>query len=139
MKISVILTAKRPLLCIKMHIRFRSLRMRVIFFSQNLRERNLYYQNNRVCLSVCLAMHFLMLQGIELKVGMGVGDGRTRFVGIFSKRPHLGSKVIQGSICLRNVLWPPNLVSRTPDQSVVLCWGQRSCKGHLGSARGQIT
>ena len=25
----------------------------------------------------------------------GVGDGPTKFVGIFSKRPHLGSKVIQ--------------------------------------------
>ena len=31
---------------------------------------------------------------------LGVGDWPTRFVGIFSKRPHLGSKVIQGSICL---------------------------------------
>ena len=30
-----------------------------------------------------------------------------------------------------------NLV-RTPDQSVVHCWGQRSCRGHLGSTRGQI-
>ena len=45
-------------------------------------------------LYVCPAMHFVMLRGIELKVGMGVGDGPTRFVGIFSKRPHLGSKVI---------------------------------------------
>ena len=74
-----------------------------------------------------------MLQRIELKLGMGVGDGPTWFVGIFSKGPHLGSKVIQGSICLRNALWLPNLVRRTPDQSVVHCWGQRSCRGHLGS------
>ena len=27
---------------------------------------------------------------------------------------------------------------KTPDQSVVHCWGQRLCKGHLGSTRGQI-
>ena len=37
-----------------------------------------------------------------------------------------------------NVLWLPNLVRRTPDQSIVYCWGQRSCRGHLGSTRGQI-
>ena len=91
-----------------------------------------------VCVYVCPAMRFAMLQGIKLKVGMGVGDGPTRFLGIFSKRPDLGSKVIQRSICLRNALWLPNLVIRTPDQSVVHCWGQRSCRGHLGSTRGQI-
>ena len=87
---------------------------------------------------VCPAMRFAMLRGIELKVSMGVGDGPTRFVGIFSKRPHLGSKVIQGSICLRNALGLPNLVRRAPDQSVVHCWGQRSCRGHQGSTRGHI-
>ena len=68
-----------------------------------------------VCVYVCPAMRFAMLRGIKLKVGMGVGDGPTRFVGIFSKRPDLGSKVIQRSICLRNALWLPNLVIRTPD------------------------
>ena len=61
----------------------------------------------------------------------GGRGGSTRFVGIFSKRPYLGSKVIQGSICLKNALWLPNLV-RTPDQSVVQCWGQTSCRSHLG-------
>ena len=91
-----------------------------------------------VCVYVCPAMRFAMLRGIKLKVGMGVGDGPTRFVGIFSKRPDLGSKVIQRSICLRNALWLPNLVIRTSDQSVVHCWVQRSCRGHLGSTRGQI-
>ena len=84
---------------------------------------------------MCPAMRFVMLWGIELKVGMGVGEGPTRFVGIFLKQPHLGSNVIQGSICLRNTLWLPNLVRRTPDQSVVHCWGPRSCRGHLGSTR----
>ena len=91
-----------------------------------------------ICMYVCPAMRFAMLRGIELKVGMGVGDGPTRFVGTFSKRPHLGSKVIQRSICLRNALWLPNLVRRAPDQSVGHCWGQRSGRGHLGSTRGQI-
>ena len=31
---------------------------------------------------------FFVLLGIELKLGMGVGDGPPRFVGIFSKRPN---------------------------------------------------
>ena len=83
-----------------------------------------------VCVYLCPAMHFAMLRRIELKLGMGLGDGLPRFVGIFSKGPHLGSKVIQGSICPRNALWLPNLV-RTPDQSIVHCWGQRSCRGQF--------
>ena len=91
-----------------------------------------------MCVYVCPAMRFVMLRGTELKVGTGVGDGPTRFAGIFSKRPGLGSKVIQGSICLRNALWLPNLVRRAPDQSVVHCWGQMSCRGHQGSTRGHI-
>ena len=32
----------------------------------------------------------------------------------------------------------PNLVGRTPDQSIMHCWGQRSCRGQPGSTRGQI-
>ena len=39
---------------------------------------------------------------------------------------------------LTNVLWPPNLVERTPDQSVMHWWGQRSCSDQLGSTRGNI-
>ena len=100
-----------------------------------------YTTKIRVCygrMHVCTAMRFVVLWSIELKVGLGVGDGPTRFVGIFSKRSHLGSKVIQGSICLRNALWLPNLVRRTPDQSVVHCWGQKSGRGHLWSTMGQI-
>ena len=43
----------------------------------------------------------------------------------------------------RNLQWrcalrPPNLVGRTPDQSIMHCWGQRSCRGQPGSTRGQI-
>ena len=94
----------------------------------------------RVCvyMYVCPAMRFVMLRGMKLKLCMGVGDGPTRFVGIFSKRPDLRSKVIQRSICLRNALWLPNLVRRASDQSIGHCWGQRSCRGHQGSTRGQI-
>ena len=32
----------------------------------------------------------------------------------------------------------PNLVGRTPDQSVVHCWGQRLCTSQMGSTTGQI-
>ena len=39
---------------------------------------------------------------------------------------------------LSNALWPPNLVGRTPDQSVMHCWGQRSCRGQVGLSRGQF-
>ena len=38
-----------------------------------------------VCVYVCPAICFAMLRGIELKVGMEVGGGPPRFVGIFSK------------------------------------------------------
>ena len=44
-------------------------------------------------------------------------------MGIFSKRPHLRSKAIQRSICLRNAPWLPPLVSRSPGQSVMHCRG----------------
>ena len=122
----------------------------VLFTKDHLRSISFFYKNahhdwltkeyisNWFVVSVCPSIRFVMLGAIELKVSMGVGDGPTKFVGIFLKRPHLGSKVIQGSICLRKVLWLPNLVRRTPDQSVAHCWGQRSCRGHVGSTRGQI-
>ena len=38
-----------------------------------------------VYMYVCPVMRFAMLRGIQLKLGMGVGDGPPRFVGIFSK------------------------------------------------------
>ena len=34
---------------------------------------------------------------------------------------------------LSNALWPPHLVGKTPDQNVMHCWGQRSCRGQVGS------
>ena len=86
----------------------------------------LYSYNNGVCM-YGYAFHSALRYQAES--WHGVGDGPTRFVRIFLKWPHLGSKIIQGSIFLKNALWLPNLV-RTPDQSVVHCWGQRSYRGH---------
>ena len=91
-----------------------------------------------VCVYVCPAMRFAMLRGMGLKLGMGIGDGPPRLKSIFSKWPHQRSKVIQRSSCLRNAPWLPNLVGRIPDQRVMHCWGQRSCRGHPGSTRCQI-
>ena len=48
-----------------------------------------------VCVYVCTAMHFIVLRGMELKLGTGVGDGPTRFKIIFSKRPDQRSKIMQ--------------------------------------------
>ena len=92
-----------------------------------------------VCVYVCMYVRLCVSPCFEVSSwNLGVGDGPTRFVGIFSKRPHLGLKVIQRSICLRNALWLPNFVGRIPDQRVMHYWGQRSCRGHPGSTRGQI-
>ena len=38
----------------------------------------------------------------------------------------------------RNALRVPNLVTRIVEGPIVHCWGQRSCRGQLGSSRGQI-
>ena len=40
-----------------------------------------------------------------------------------------------GVSLLSNALWPPNLVERTPDKNIMHCWGQRPCKGQLGSSQ----
>ena len=50
-------------------------------------------------------------------------------------RGHLG---VKGVNCHGNVLGPPNLVKRTTDLNAEQCWGPRSCRGHLGSSRGQF-
>ena len=52
----------------------------------------------------------------------------------------LGLKIMKGQPgvkLFRNVLWPPDLVGRIFDQSVMHCWGQMSCRGQ-GSTTGQI-
>ena len=100
------------------------------------KKTNLVSQSVSQC--VCPLMRSVMLWRIELKLGRVVGHGPPWFVVNFSKRPDQRSKVIQRSMCLRNVLWLPNLVGRTPDRSVMHCWGQRSRRGHPGSTRGQI-
>ena len=83
-------------------------------------------------------MRFVVLWGIELKLGIGVGDGPMRFESIFSERPHQRSKLIQRSSCFRNALWSPNLVGRTPYRNVVQWWGRAVMQGSSGVERGQI-
>ena len=79
-------------------------------------------------------MRFVVLGGIELKLGMGVGDWPPWFESIFSKRLNLlkqldlwmtfhlwwthfeRSNIIQRSSCFSNALWPPHLVGKIPDQ-----------------------
>ena len=91
-----------------------------------------------VCLSVCLSRYAFghaSTYGAETWQGGRVwraGGNRQLFV---VTRQVKGHPEVKSS---RNALWLPNLVSRTPDHSVVHFWGQRSCRGHLGSARGQI-
>ena len=90
------------------------------------------------CMYVWTAMRFVVLRGMEVKFGMGVGAGPTRFDSIFSKSPYQRSKVIQRSSCFRNALWPPNLVGLTSSQRVMHCWDQRSFRVQLGSTRVTI-
>ena len=62
----------------------------------------------------------------------------TRANAMLGVKGHAG--VSQGQLevkLLTNALWTPDLVGRTPDQSVNHCWGQRSCRGQPGSTRGQ--
>ena len=37
--------------------------------------------------------------------------------------------VNQRSNCLEMILWLPNFIGRIPDQSVMDCWGQKTCRG----------
>ena len=86
--------------------------------------RALVLTKSQLCLSVQLC--------INVSSWNMVGGRPLRFKNNF-KRPHRRSKVIQKLICHRNVLW------RTPDQSVMHHWGQRSCRGQPGSTRDQFT
>ena len=93
---------------------------------------------------VCSAMRFVMLQCMGLKLGMGIEDGPPGSKLYFQSDPTKGQRSSRGqrssqrSKCLRNALWLPNLVRRTPDQSVMHCWGHRSYRGQPGSTRGQF-
>ena len=103
-------------------------------------------------------MRFVVLW-IKLKLGTGVGDEPTKSESIFSKRldrrrsrrtltkvksnagikGHTGvSSGSAGVKLLRNALWLPDLVGRTPDRNEVQCWGHMPCMGQLRSTRGHI-
>ena len=84
------------------------------------------------------AMHFVVLDGIVLKLVMGAGDGPLRLQSVFSKRRQQRSKAIQRSSCFRSTLWLLNVVGRTPDQSVMYCLSQRSYRGQPGQAGVQL-
>ena len=87
---------------------------------------------NLPCLSVCLCRYAFgraLTYGAETWHGGRVwqaGGNRQLFV---VTRQVKGHPEVKSS---RNALWLPNLVSRTPDQSVVHCWGQRSCRVSWG-------
>ena len=67
---------------------------------------------------VCTIMRFVVLRGIELKLGMGVRDGPSRF-----ERSSRGQVTLEMSNGYQ--IWK--------DQRVMHCWGQ------TGSTRVQIT
>ena len=87
---------------------------------------------NLPCLSVCLCRYaFGRASTYRAETWHGgrvwrAGGNRQLVVATRQVKGHLEVK------SSRNALWLPNLVSRTPDHSVVHCWGQRSCRGHLG-------
>ena len=45
------------------------------------------------CLSVCPAMRFVVLRGMELKLGMELGDGSPRLIGTYFQSDHIQGKV----------------------------------------------
>ena len=92
---------------------------------------------NKFEMFVCLAMRSAMLRPTELKLGTGVGFGelggnRQLFVATRQVKGHLEVNLF------RNALRPPNSVTMIVEGPVGHCHGQRSCRGHLGSTRGQI-
>ena len=88
---------------------------------------------NKFAMSVCLSRYAFIrasTYGAESWHGGRVwraGRNRQLFVATRQVKGHLEVK------SSRNALWLPNLVSRTPDQSVVHCWGQRSSGVSQGS------
>ena len=66
-------------------------------------------------------------------------ESLTKALCIAGVKGHVGVSWSQvGVNLLSNALWPPNSVARTSDQSIMHCWGQRSCRGQLGSTKGQL-
>ena len=82
-----------------------------------------------VCV-MCPLMHSTVLQRTEPKLARVVGARCPRGMVNFLKRPNQRSKVIQMSICLRNALWPPNLVGRVPECNTLL--GSKVIQGSAG-------
>ena len=41
----------------------------------------------------------------------------------FRSDPTKGQRSSRGQVALKNALWPPNLVGKTPDRSAMHCWG----------------
>ena len=84
---------------------------------------------NKFAMSVCLSVSLCVRSCFDLRswnLARGrvwrAGGNRQLFV---ATRQVKGHPQVKSS---RNALWLPNLVSRTPDHSVVHCWGQRSCR-----------
>ena len=83
---------------------------------------------------VCTAMRFVVLTGIELKLSVGVGDGPTRFMGIFSKRPHLGHRSSMGQSIFKmtygyKIWW---------EEPLTRAWCIAGVKSHAGVIWGQL-
>ena len=63
----------------------------------------------------------------------------TRAQCIAEVKGHVGVSQGQPEVkLLWNPKWPPNLVTRTPDQGIIHCWGHRSCSSNKGSIVGQL-
>ena len=61
----------------------------------------------------------------------------TRAQCIAGVKGHVGVSWGQVGVNLpSNALWPPILVGRIHDQSIMNCWCQRSCRGHPGVNQG---
>ena len=73
----------------------------------------------------------VMFWDTELKLGMGVG-GALSFV------CNKGQRSFRDQFALEMRLWLPNLVRRTPGQSVVCCWGLRFCRHGRGQNFGEL-
>ena len=55
----------------------------------------------------------------------------------FQSDPINGQRSPEGKL-FKKCPWPPHIVGRIPDRSVMHWWGQKTCKGQRGSSRGQI-
>ena len=95
-------------------------------------------QHKHIC--VYLGMYIVMLQGMELKLGMGKGDRSPRLkkhifeVTLSKNKCHPKLKLQLEAKLLRNDIWLPNFIGRTPDQ----CNALLGSKAMQGSARVNV-